>query len=109
MMRTSLNNWTRGQSRGGQEILTFCRLDGFSCVLSMILMATSFPVGRCFASLTLAKFPFPIVFSSYDATVSPRHQVIRLMTHPVTTDMWFFSRSAGLSPGLGHRSRITSC
>uniref|UniRef100_A0A8D8M7K7 Uncharacterized protein n=1 Tax=Cacopsylla melanoneura TaxID=428564 RepID=A0A8D8M7K7_9HEMI len=30
----------------------------------MILIATSFPVGTCLASLTLAKFPFPIVLSS---------------------------------------------
>ena len=28
-------------------------------------MATSFPVGKCLANLTLAKLPFPIVFSSY--------------------------------------------
>jgi hypothetical protein len=41
--------------------LTFCKLPGFSCVLSMILMATSFPVGMCLASLTLAKFPLPMV------------------------------------------------
>ena len=32
---------------------SFCKLLGFSCVLSMILMATSFPVGICFASFTL--------------------------------------------------------
>lgn len=69
---------------------TFCKLPGNSCVLSMILMATcgkptrfhhqtiyspfrkrqkttgltSFPVGTCLASLTLAKLPLPIVLSS---------------------------------------------
>ena len=43
--------------------LTFCKLEGLSCVLSIILIATSLPVGICFASLTLAKLPLPIVFS----------------------------------------------
>lgn len=43
---------------------TFCKLEGFSCVLSMILMATSLPVGKCLANFTFAKFPFPIVFNS---------------------------------------------
>ena len=41
--------------------LTFCKLPGLSAVLSMILMATSLPVGICFASLTLAKLPLPMV------------------------------------------------
>ena len=50
MIRTSLNN--------------FCKLPGFNWVLSMILMATSLPVGMCLANLTLAKFPFPMVFRS---------------------------------------------
>ena len=31
---------------------SFCKLPGFSWVLSMILIATSLPVGICFASLT---------------------------------------------------------
>ena len=43
------------------DILIFLR---YTCVLSMILMATSLPVGMCLASFTLAKLPFPIVFSS---------------------------------------------
>lgn len=30
----------------------------------MILIATSFPVGTCFANFTLAKLPLPIVFNS---------------------------------------------
>ena len=46
------------------QSLTFCKLDGFNCVLSIILMATSFPVGKCLANFTLAKLPFPIVFSN---------------------------------------------
>ena len=37
---------------------------GLSWVLSIILMVTSLPVGMCLASLTLAKFPFPIVLSN---------------------------------------------
>lgn len=30
----------------------------------MILMATSLPVGTCFANFTLAKLPLPIVFNN---------------------------------------------
>lgn len=37
---------------------------GLSWVLSIILIATSLPVGTCFANFTLAKFPLPIVFSN---------------------------------------------
>uniref|UniRef100_A0A915JNI5 Secreted protein n=1 Tax=Romanomermis culicivorax TaxID=13658 RepID=A0A915JNI5_ROMCU len=44
--------------------LTFCNELGFNCVLSIILIATSLPVGKCLANLTLAKFPLPIVFNS---------------------------------------------
>ena len=43
---------------------TFCKLPALSWVLSMILMATSWPVGKCRANFTLAKFPLPIVFIS---------------------------------------------
>lgn len=51
-----------------KEILTslnnFNKEPGFNWVLSMILMATSFPVGTCFANFTLAKLPLPIVLSN---------------------------------------------
>lgn len=43
---------------------SFCKDPGFNWVLSIILIATSLPVGTCLASFTLAKLPLPIVFSS---------------------------------------------
>lgn len=43
---------------------SFCSDPGFNWVLSIILIATSLPVGTCFANFTLAKLPLPIVFNS---------------------------------------------
>lgn len=43
---------------------SFCSDPGFNWVLSIILIATSLPVGICFANFTLAKLPLPIVFNS---------------------------------------------
>lgn len=93
MVRSSwlpqLCNYGRHQSSDWSRFLTFWRLVGFSWVLSMIFIATwqrtqqkwvnvpfgsylvsvcefltSRPVNVCRASFTLAKFPFPMVFSS---------------------------------------------
>lgn len=58
------NSWKIYSFQDYSRRITFWRLPGFNWVLSMILMATSFPVGTCLASFTLAKFPLPIVFSN---------------------------------------------
>lgn len=42
----------------------FCSEPGFSCVLSIIFIATSLPVGKCLANFTLAKLPLPMVLSN---------------------------------------------
>lgn len=55
----------------------------------MILIATSFPVGTCLASLTLAKLPFPMVLRSlYFPMVgsSPARVLLRVDAVPIRVE-----------------------